>query len=40
VSAWVDFYLSDAGIANVTDVGYVALPAAELQATRDAWANH
>jgi phosphate transport system substrate-binding protein len=40
VSAWVDFYLSDAGIANVTDVGYVALPAAELQATRDAWAAH
>jgi phosphate transport system substrate-binding protein len=39
VQAWVDFYLSDAGIANVTDVGYVALPADELQATRDAWTN-
>jgi phosphate transport system substrate-binding protein len=39
VKAYVDFYLSDDGIANATDVGYVALPSAELQATRDAWAN-
>lgn len=39
LQAWVDFYLSDEGIANVTEVGYVALPEAELQATRDAWAN-
>jgi phosphate transport system substrate-binding protein len=39
LQAWVDFYLSDAGIANATDVGYVALPADELQASRDAWAN-
>jgi phosphate transport system substrate-binding protein len=39
LQAWVDFYLSDAGIANAADVGYVALPANELQATRDAWAN-
>ncbi|MEO6350756.1 MAG: substrate-binding domain-containing protein [Candidatus Limnocylindrales bacterium] len=39
LSAWVDFYLSDAGITNVTDVGYVALPDDELQASRDAWAN-
>jgi phosphate transport system substrate-binding protein len=38
ISAFVDFYLSDAGIANVTDVGYVALHPDELQATRDAWA--
>lgn len=38
ISAYVDFYLSDAGIANVTEVGYVALPADELTATRDAWA--
>lgn len=37
LQAWTDFYLSDAGIANVTEVGYVALPADELQATRDAW---
>jgi phosphate transport system substrate-binding protein len=40
IGAWVDFYLSDDGIQNVTDVGYVALPGAELRATRDAWANH
>jgi phosphate transport system substrate-binding protein len=40
LKAWVDFYLSDDGIKNVTDVGYVALPADQLQATRDAWANH
>jgi phosphate transport system substrate-binding protein len=39
VQAWVDYYLSDAGIANVTGVGYVGLPADQLQATRDAWAN-
>jgi phosphate transport system substrate-binding protein len=39
LQAWVDFYLSDAGIANVTDVGYVALPASDLEATRNAWAN-
>lgn len=34
---WVDFYLSDQGMANVTEVGYVALPADELAATREAW---
>jgi phosphate transport system substrate-binding protein len=39
LQAWTDFYLSDTGIANVTEVGYVALPADELQATRDAWTN-
>jgi phosphate transport system substrate-binding protein len=39
LQAWTDFYLSDPGIANVTEVGYVALPTDELQATRDAWAN-
>jgi hypothetical protein len=32
--------LSDAGIANVSTVGYVQLPADQLQASRDAWANH
>ena len=35
--AYVDFYLSDEGIVNASDVGYVALPADELTATRDAW---
>jgi len=39
LAPWVDFYLSDAGIANVVEVGYVALPPADLAATRDAWAN-
>jgi phosphate transport system substrate-binding protein len=34
---WVDFYLSDEGIANVSEVGYVQLPAEELEATRAAW---
>jgi len=40
VKAWVDFYLSDPGIKSVTDVGYVALPSAELDATRTAWSSH
>jgi len=39
VQAWVDYYLSDAGIANVSGVGYVSLPADVLQASRDAWTN-
>jgi phosphate transport system substrate-binding protein len=34
---YVDFYLSDTGIANAAGVGYVALPAEELEATRAAW---
>jgi len=34
---WVDFYLSDAGLANVTERGYVALPADQLAATRSTW---
>ena len=38
IGQFVDFYLSDTGIANVAGVGYVELPAAELQASRDAWA--
>lgn len=39
LQAWVDFYLSDEGIGNVSETGYVMLPEDELQATRDAWAN-
>jgi phosphate transport system substrate-binding protein len=35
---FVDFYLSDEGIGDVAEVGYVALPAEELEATRAAWA--
>ena len=34
---FVDYYLSDTGIANVSRGGYVALPAEELEATRTAW---
>ncbi|HET9672275.1 MAG TPA: substrate-binding domain-containing protein [Actinomycetota bacterium] len=34
---FVDFYLSDAGIASVEEVGYVALPSDRLDATRSAW---
>lgn len=34
---WVDFYLSDEGMASVAETGYVDLPAEELQATRDQW---
>lgn len=39
VQAWVDYYLSDAGIAKVTEVGYIGLPADELEATRTAWSD-
>ena len=39
LQAWVDYYLSDAGLANVTAKGYVALPAADVEATRAAWSN-
>ncbi len=35
---FVDYYLSDEGLANVSEVGYVQLPADELEATRAAWA--
>lgn len=35
--AFVDYYLSDEGIANVDGKGYVSLPDDELTATRQAW---
>ena len=38
VQAFVDLYVSDEGIASVTEAGYVALPADKLTATQDAWA--
>lgn len=38
VSQFVDLYMSDDGIASVTEAGYVAEPADRLQAARDAWA--
>jgi len=37
IQPFVDFYLSDEGIANASTVGYVALPAEELDAVRMAW---
>lgn len=39
VKAYVDFYLGDEGIASVTEVGYVALQAADLEKTRTAWSS-
>jgi phosphate transport system substrate-binding protein len=37
LTAFVDYYLSDEGLAAVTDAGYVQLPAEDLEATRSAW---
>jgi len=37
VSGYVDYYLSDEGIASVSEVGYVDLPADQLEATRATW---
>ena len=37
VSAFVDFYLSDDGMAKVTEADYIALPEADIEATRAAW---
>lgn len=34
---FVDYYLSDEGLAAVPDAGYVQLPAADLDETRAAW---
>ena len=36
---FVDFYLSDEGIASVEEVQYIALPADRLEATRSAWGS-
>ena len=37
IPAFVDYYVSDAGIAAVTEVDYIAIGADELAATRSAW---
>ena len=37
VAGYVDYYLSDAGIASVGDVGYVDLPSDQLEETRSTW---
>jgi phosphate transport system substrate-binding protein len=39
LSAFVDYYLSDAGIAAVEEAGYVALSTQALEETRAAWAD-
>jgi phosphate transport system substrate-binding protein len=39
VKAFVDYYLNDEGIAAVTEVDYIAIPAEDLQKTRDAWTS-
>ncbi|MFP5487609.1 MAG: PstS family phosphate ABC transporter substrate-binding protein, partial [Acidimicrobiia bacterium] len=37
LKAYVDYYLSDEGIASVSEVGYVDLSADDLAATRGVW---
>ncbi len=37
LKAFVDYYMSDAGIASVTDADYVAIPSERLDASRAAW---
>ena len=37
VQAFIDYYLSDEGLAAVSDTGYVDQPEEEVQATVDAW---
>jgi phosphate transport system substrate-binding protein len=39
VEAFVDLYLSEDGLASVTDAGYVALPDDQWAASQDAWAT-
>ena len=39
VAAFVDLYLSDAGLAEVPAAGYVSLGADKVAASRDAWTN-
>ena len=37
VAGYVDYYLSEEGIASVSEVGYVDLPEDQLEATRATW---
>jgi phosphate transport system substrate-binding protein len=37
VAPFVDFYLSDEGLASVEEVQYISLPADRIEATRAAW---
>ncbi len=36
---FVDFYLSEAGLASVAEAGYVDLPAADIESTKSAWSS-
>jgi phosphate transport system substrate-binding protein len=38
VKAFVDLFLSEDGLASVTEAGYVALPEDQITASQDAWA--
>ena len=40
ITAFVDYYLSDAGIADVTEADYIGLTTDELAATRSTWDGH
>jgi phosphate transport system substrate-binding protein len=37
IAAFIDYYLSDEGLAAVADAGYVDQPAEEIQVSADAW---
>ncbi|MGZ8625959.1 MAG: PstS family phosphate ABC transporter substrate-binding protein [Actinomycetota bacterium] len=37
LTPYVDFYLSDEGLASVEEVQYISLPADRIEATRSAW---
>jgi phosphate transport system substrate-binding protein len=39
VASFVELYLSDEGLAKVTDAGYVSLPDDRIAATRSAWGS-
>jgi phosphate transport system substrate-binding protein len=39
VSAYVDYYLSNEGLASVSEVGYVDLASEDVEATKQAWAS-
>ena len=39
LAAFVDFYLSDAGIVATEEAGYVGLPSADLETSRTAWSS-
>ncbi|HEX2057666.1 MAG TPA: substrate-binding domain-containing protein [Actinomycetota bacterium] len=39
LASFVDYYLSDEGLASVAEAGYVDLPEEEMQASLDAWSS-